>query len=58
MARCIQVYMIITLSKQISYRLYNYIHSVMKLDRSGHKGGWMKIADYDTSRDDYPKGWS
>ena len=30
----------------------------MGLECGGHKGGWMKIADYDTSRgDDFPKGW-
>ena len=38
------------------------IHTVycdMELECGGHKGGWMKIADYDTSRgDDCPKGWN
>ena len=38
------------------------IHTVycdMELQCGGHKGGWMKIADYDTSRgDDCPKGWN
>ena len=34
------------------------IYCDMELECSGHKGGWMKIADYDTSRgDDCPKGW-
>ena len=30
----------------------------MELECGGHKGGWMKVADYDTSRgDDCPNGW-
>ena len=30
----------------------------MELECGGHKGGWMKIADYDIIRgDDCPKGW-
>ena len=40
----------------------DHIHTVycdMELQCGGHKGGWMKIADYDTSRgDDCPKGWN
>ena len=40
----------------------DHIHTVycdMELECGGHKGGWMKIADYDTSRgDDCPKGWN
>ena len=40
----------------------DHIHTVycdMKLECGGHKGGWMKIADYDISRgDDCPKGWN
>ena len=40
----------------------DHIHTVycdMELECSGHKGGWMKIADYDTSRgDDCPRGWN
>ena len=40
----------------------DHIHTIycdMELECSGHKGGWMKIADYDTSRgDDCPKGWN
>ena len=37
------------------------IHTIycdMELECGGHKGGWMKIADYDTSGDDCPNGWS
>ena len=31
----------------------------MELECGGHKGGWMKIADLDTSKgDDCPSGWS
>ena len=37
------------------------IHTVycdMELECGGHRGGWMKVADYDTSRgDDCPIGW-
>ena len=37
-----------------------HVHSVysdMELERGGHKGGWMKMADYDTSRgDNCPSG--
>ena len=40
----------------------DHVHTVycdMELQCGGHKGGWMKIADYDTSRgDDCPKGWN
>ena len=39
----------------------DHVHTVycdMELKCSGHKGGWMKIADYDTSKgDDCPSGW-
>jgi len=39
----------------------DHIHTVycdMELECSGHKGGWMKIADFDTSKgDDCPSGW-
>jgi len=39
----------------------DHIHTVycdMELECSGHKGGWMKIVDYDTSKgDDCPSGW-
>ena len=39
----------------------DHVHTVycdMELECSGHKGGWMKIADYDTSQgDDCPSGW-
>jgi len=39
----------------------NHIYTVycdMELECSGHNGGWMKIADYDTSNgDDCPTGW-
>jgi len=39
----------------------DHVHTVfcdMELECSGHKGGWMKIADYDTSKgDDCPRGW-
>ena len=35
------------------------VYCDMELECGGHKGGWMKIADYDTSRgDDCPKGWN
>ena len=38
------------------------VHQVycdMELECGGHKGGWMKIADFDTSRgDDCPSGWA
>ena len=38
------------------------IHQVycdMELECGGHKGGWMRIADHDTSRgDDCPSGWT
>ena len=38
------------------------VHQVyfdMKLECGGHKGGWMRIADLDTSRrDDCPSGWT
>ena len=38
------------------------IHQVycdMELECGGHKGGWMRIGDYDTIRgDDCPSGWS
>ena len=41
---------------------YCQVHTVfcdMQLECSGHKGGWMKIADHDMSKgDDCPKGWS
>ena len=31
----------------------------MELECGGHKGGWMRIADHDTSRgDDCPSGWT
>ena len=31
----------------------------MELECGGHKGGWMRIADFDTSRgDDCPSGWT
>ena len=31
----------------------------MELECGGHKGGWMRIADLDTSRgDDCPSGWT
>ncbi|XP_065888599.1 uncharacterized protein [Dysidea avara] len=34
------------------------VYCDMELECSGHKGGWMKIADYDTSKgDDCPSGW-
>ena len=40
----------------------DHMHTVycdMELQCGGHKGGWMKIADYDISRgDDCPNGWS
>ena len=40
----------------------DHIHTVycdMELECGGHKGGWMRIADYDTRRgDDCPKGWN
>ena len=40
----------------------DHIHTVycdMELECGGHKGGWMRIADYDTNRgDDCPKGWN
>ena len=39
----------------------DHVHTVycdMELECSGHKGGWMKIADYDTSKGDgCPSGW-
>ena len=39
----------------------DHVHTVycdMELECSGHKGGWMKIADIDTSNgDDCPNGW-
>ena len=38
------------------------VHQVycdMELECGGHKGGWMRIADLDTSRgDDCPSGWT
>ena len=38
------------------------VHQVycdMELECSGHKGGWMRIADLDASRgDDCPSGWT
>ena len=34
------------------------VYCDMELECGGHKGGWMRIADYDTSRDDCPKGWN
>ena len=38
------------------------IHGVycdMELECGGYKGGWMRIADYDTSRgDSCPSGWN
>ena len=35
------------------------VHCDMELECGGHKGGWMRIADLDTSRgDDCPSGWS
>ena len=40
----------------------DHVHTVycdMELECGGQKGGWMKIADYDTSRgDNCPKGWN
>ena len=40
----------------------NGIHQVyceMELECGGYKGGWMRIADYDTSRgDSCPSGWN
>ena len=34
------------------------VHCDMELECGGHKGGWMRIADVDTSRgDDCPSGW-
>ena len=39
----------------------DHIHSIycdMEMECGGHKGGWMKIADHDTSKgDDCPSGW-
>ena len=35
------------------------VYCDMELECSGHKGGWMKIADYDMKiGDDCPKGWT
>ena len=38
------------------------VHQVycdMELECGGHKGGWMRITDLDTSRgDDCPSGWT
>jgi len=40
----------------------DHIHTVycdMELECGGHKGGWMKIADYNMNKgDDCPKGWN
>jgi len=33
------------------------VYSDMELQSSGYKGGWMKIADYDTKTDECPSGW-
>ena len=35
------------------------VYCDMELECGGHKGGWMRIADLDTSRgDDCPSGWT
>ena len=35
------------------------VYCDMELECGGHKGGWMRIADLDTSRgDDCPTGWT
>ena len=38
------------------------VHQVycdMELECGGHKGGWMRIAELNTTReDDYPSGWT
>ena len=35
------------------------VHCSMELECGGYKGGWMRIADFDTSReDDCPSGWN
>ena len=39
--------------------IHTAVYCDMELQCGGYKGGWMKIADYDTSRgDDCPKGWN
>ena len=35
------------------------VYCDMELECGGHRGGWMKVADYDMTRgDDCPKGWN
>ena len=37
----------------------HHVYCDMELECGGHKGGWMRIADLDTSRgDDCPSGWT
>ena len=63
---CSDIYRINKATKGVSREYWvnttTGIHQVycdMELECGGHKGGWMRIADYDTSRgDDCPKGWN
>jgi len=34
------------------------VYCDMSLECGGHKGGWMRVADLDTSRNNCPPGWT
>ena len=63
---CNDIYQINKVSRGVSGNYWTNtttgVHQVycdMELECGGHKGGWMRIADLDTSRgDDCPSGWT
>ena len=63
---CADIYQVNKASRGVSgeywIETYTRVHQVycdMELECGGQKGGWMRIADLDTSRgDDCPSGWS
>ena len=63
---CDDIYQINKASRGVSGNYWIYtttgVHQVycdMELECGGYKGGWMRIADLDTSRgDDCPSGWT
>ena len=63
---CDDIYQINKISRGVSGNYWinttTGVHQVycdMELECGGHKGGWMRIADLDTSRgDDCPSGWT
>ena len=63
---CDDIYRINKASRTVSRNYWinttTGVHQVycnMELECGGHKGGWMRIADLDTSRgDDCPSGWT